>query len=156
MATDGASTPTTAAGRRKGRGRGLHGFAAPLLRLEFLDAAQGARLERRRLARDRCFPGALHLRHPAIERLDQLEQLTNSSGGCHRHRWPPCRCGWDRETFHTSPHFVHRQYVSAFGAAAVVTAAVDRQVGQTAGGTSVDRVGVEGDSFTAPSMEVLR
>jgi hypothetical protein len=60
----------------------------------------------------RRLAGSVNVRDPAIERGNQLPQLLDeltSRGRRHRLRGAPYRSVCDRNTFHTSPHFVHRQ-----------------------------------------------
>jgi len=75
---------------------------------QFLDAFEGPHPQRLRVARDRGFAGAQHLRGPAIEGRDKLPQLVNELSR-HRHRGVHCRLLCTRPTFHTSPHAVQRQ-----------------------------------------------
>jgi hypothetical protein len=76
---------------------------------EFFEALHGACAERGRVASNRDFTGTLDLRHPPIECGNQLAQLTEHCGRCYGHRDVPRRPATVRDTFHTSPHLVHRQ-----------------------------------------------
>jgi len=100
---------------------------------ELLDALQGASPEGSRVASDVCLAGSLYLRNPTIECRDEFQQFPHSAASCHRHRFGLCRSATVRVTFHISPHFVHRQYVSASGVFSFVTIAADRHLGQASG-----------------------
>jgi hypothetical protein len=94
---------------RLGRQGQLDFLRARPLAFEFVDALQRSSFQGRRVTRDRRLADALHLRHAAIERGDQLQQFTHDSGSRHRHPYAPRRSVCDRDTFHISPHFMQRQ-----------------------------------------------
>jgi hypothetical protein len=102
-------------------------------RVELRNPFQGARLERRRIVRDRRLSDASRLGDPSVECRNQFLQFADGWRAYHRHRRPPGCWFRDRDTFHTSPHFVHRQYVSASGFFAVVTIDDEPQAGQSTG-----------------------
>jgi hypothetical protein len=81
----------------------------PVVCVRALDALQRSTLERCRVTRDRRLASSLDLRHPTIERRDELQQFAYSAASCHRHRYAPCRSVTVRDAFQISPHFVHRQ-----------------------------------------------
>jgi hypothetical protein len=123
-------------------------------RFELRNSFQRPRPERCGIGRDCCFPGSGALRNAPVECGNQFFQVADGCGA-HRHRRPPGWCVRDRDTFQTSPHFVHRQYVSASGIFAVVTIDEDWHAGQTTG-VVLAGIDVGGNEFgyaTGPPRE---
>ena len=76
---------------------------------ELRDPFQGLDLERRRVAGDRRFACSLDLRDSAVQRGNQLVQLTNEPRPNQRHARTPYRGVCRRESFQISPQLVQRQ-----------------------------------------------
>lgn len=76
---------------------------------EFFDPLERALLESGGILCDRVFAEARHLRHAAIERVDEIQQVPHSLRWCYRHEYLPAGLTSKRPAFHTSPQFSQRQ-----------------------------------------------
>ena len=83
-----------------------------LLTFKILDAFERSSLEGGRVTSDQRLDRSLNMWDPTIDaaiRLPQLLDELTSRDRRHRFRGAPYRSVCDRNTFHTSPHFVHLQ-----------------------------------------------